>query len=458
MYGSCQGQGDPVSSDQQVQDETVQPKKVEQGQVKLDVPAQPMQHEAVEPIQHEAVEPMQHEAVEPKHQADVKSSKTDQVDVLDSSSVRRKRMFVKVQYDEVPVSSEEKGGQKCCHESCRDGVNDLGGMAEEMKLQFVNASKLVTKNNLIQHLNGQKNVGMLTDQFNWKGKFYCSKAFSEMSGVSIYTVKEVLLSFARGRTGPYVHGNSGFSKFSEKVLCFKVWMKAFLDLYSQSAPDSEVQVLAHWVTKAAMYEMYKKETVGPHLALPTFYEYIKTYFGSRRLDKAEPQVRFSLYSSHSVCDQCVAFNASRQTCKSEADLTKVNQLKMSHMSLVSGARQRMEELKQHALRFPNDSLILQLDGMDNSKSYCPRMKEKSKKFAGLLRLPTKIQGCIIYSGHYEEKRKLIFYLNHDQFQQSSNMIVSILFKLLKIVVNDHGKLPKKLRVFADNCYRENKNR
>ena len=402
---------------------------------------------------------MQHEAVGPKYDSEVKISKTQQEDVIGSTSVSRKRMFAKVQYDddEVPVSSEEKEGQ-CCHDSCRNGVRDLGTMAEEMKQEFVHASKLVTKNNLIQHLNGQKNVGLLTDQFNWKGKFYCPKAFSEMSGVSIYIVKEVLSSFARGRTGPFVHGNSGFAKFSEKVLCFKVWMKAFLDLYSQSAPDSEVQVLAHWVTKAAMYEMYKKETVGPHLALPTFYEYIKTYFGSKRLDKAEPQVRFSLYSSHSVCDQCVAFNTSRRTCKSEEDLRKVNQLKMFHMSQVSGARQRMEELKQHALRFPNDSVILQLDGMDNSKSYCPRMKEKSKKFAGLLRLPTKIQGCIIYSGHYEEKRKLIFYLNHDQFQQSSNMIVSILFKLLEVVVNDHGKLPKKLRVFADNCYRENKNR
>ena len=102
--------------------------------------------------------------------------------------------------------------------------------------------------------------------------------------------------------------------------------------------------------------------------------------------------------------------------------------------------------------------MLQLDGMDNHKSYCPRELIKGKKTAGMLRLPTKITGCIIYSGHYEENRKIAFYINHDHYEQASNMVISIIYKLLHLYLNDFGRFPKVLRLFADNCWRENKNR
>ena len=58
--------------------------------------------------------------------------------------------------------------------------------------------------------------------------------------------------------------------------------------------------------------------------------------------------------------------------------------------------------------------VIQVDGMDNAKSYLPRFLEKTKENQGTERLPTKISGCIIYSGYYEHKRKCLFYFNHDQ--------------------------------------------
>ena len=91
-------------------------------------------------------------------------------------------------------------------------------------------------------------------------------------------------------------------------------------------------------------------------------------------------------------------------------------------------------------------VVIQVDGMDNSKgccqknlkfqspglltnvsgyglwisltalvqSYLPRFLEKTKENQGAERLPSKISGCIIYSGNYEHKRKCLFYINHDQ--------------------------------------------
>ena len=53
--------------------------------------------------------------------------------------------------------------------------------------------------------------------------------------------------------------------------------------------------------------------------------------------------------------------------------------------------------------------------MDNSKSYLPRYLENAKALAGSERLPTKIQGAIIWSGIYAQKRRDFFFLNHDHF-------------------------------------------
>ena len=62
--------------------------------------------------------------------------------------------------------------------------------------------------------------------------------------------------------------------------------------------------------------------------------------------------------------------------------------------------------------------------MDNQKSYCPRYLDNSKELAGTERLPTKIYGGIIWSGKYEEKRNIVFFLNHDHFgkEKSYNLV------------------------------------
>ena len=94
--------------------------------------------------------------------------------------------------------------------------------------------------------------------------------------------------------------------------------------------------------------------------------------------------------------------------------------------------------------------------MDNSKSYCPRTLVKSKKDANMLTLPTKIEGCILYSGLYEENRSITFNLNHNNFEQGGSLVVSTIHNLLLSFFNERGFIPRHLHVFCDNCWRENK--
>ena len=72
-------------------------------------------------------------------------------------------------------------------------------------------------------------------------------------------------------------------------------------------------------------------------------------------------------------------------------------------------------------------IFKKIDGMDNKKSYIPRLLEKSKEMAGTERLPSKISGCILYSGWYEHKRKCLFYINHDQVFLSFGLLICLYF-------------------------------
>ena len=96
--------------------------------------------------------------------------------------------------------------------------------------------------------------------------------------------------------------------------------------------------------------------------------------------------------------------------------------------------------------------------MDNSKSYLPHYLEHSKDQVQKERLPSKITGCTMYNGWYEKKRKVVFYINHDIFENGSNMIITTIYLLLHEFIKDHKALPRKLRLNLDNCWKENKNR
>ena len=168
------------------------------------------------------------------------------------------------------------------------------------------------------------------------------------------------------------------------------------------------------------------------------------------------QVRFSKYSTHSICDICLALNKFKNSCRTEQDLHLAIEAKRLHQLNFSGARRKMEEIKQLSIRYPKDHLVIQLDGMDNTKSYCPRWLLRGKRDVNKPTLPTKIQGCIMYSNLYEYKRKVSFFLNHNHFEQGGSLVVTLIQRLLLSFFEDHKFIPKHLHIFADNCWRENK--
>ena len=156
---------------------------------------------------------------------------------------------------------------KCCLNNCRTNLEkETDEEREAMKGRFKASKQIETKNHLLQHLQAQHNLGLDTEKFNGNGAFYCNSTFSQAVGVSTYILGEALAG-QKEQVQCFVHGNNHMIKFSVKTSKFKAWFKTFLEKYSQSDPEKKVQVIAAWLKKVQMYEMFKAETTSPYLRL-----------------------------------------------------------------------------------------------------------------------------------------------------------------------------------------------
>ena len=314
-------------------------------------------------------------------------------------------------------------------------------------------SVLERKNYLLEHLKKQKEFGLRRSGFHFNGHTFCLKSFSQFSGISDYLLKQVIKDHHSGLFR-YVHGNESGTRMTSATINFIVWMKQFGQQYGQFSPDQLVTVIpAHW-TRLSIYKKYLSEIVGQVIKQSTFYTLLVSKFGHARADKTLPWLRISSYSTHSICDTCLALDQYRRNCTTKDQITYVQALSYKHKEAYGRSRIALAGLRQTALSFPADVMMIMLDDMDNQKSFVPRILERGKKLSGLNTLPSKITGTITWSGHYEGGRRIKFFINHNQFQQNGNKSISVIFLLLQDFVKEFKKLPKTLVVNCDNCWRK----
>ena len=301
-----------------------------------------------------------------------------------------------------------------CTNKCNKMINSwLESDVELLKSKFKAQKDVETKMNLMNHLKSQDCVGISTDRYQVKGHKFCNKFFAHITGISVYLIRTVMHDFWRGLR-LYEHGNRGIMKQQVGTTNFITWLKDFAEWYGQYSPEHEKIILSYWLRKGVLHKLYLEDSPGPHIKSSTFYLYFDLYFGPNRKLKELPCVRISKYSSHSQCNTCVALSTNRRQSKTDAEMKVAKDLINQHKLIFGGAFRKIQEVKQSALVRPTDHLLLQVDGMDNHKSYLPRYLHNAKELQGTERLASKISGCILWSGLYDAKRKLLFYLNHDQ--------------------------------------------
>lgn len=221
---------------------------------------------------------------------------------------------------------------------------------------------------------------------------------------------------------------------------------SLLDSFHQNPPYCRI------LTRAELFIIYQRQTLKPQVRRAGFYSLFKSQFGPKRVNKRNPRIRISKYTSHSRCDLCVTLQEGRKLAKTSADLARIRKLTEDHRNEYSSSRIEINRQMELCQSQPREWMGMMFDDMDNKKSYLPKMTENSKKFVGMNRIKTKITGCIMNSGLYGGNRKCHFMTNHDQFENGSNKVVTIVYKLIWIFYRDHSFLPPRLTIQTDNCW------
>ena len=94
--------------------------------------------------------------------------------------------------------------------------------------------------------------------------------------------------------------------------------------------------------------------------------------------------------------------------------------------------------------------------MDQAKTALPHLTRQDKTSQNLWRLRTHITGALVH-GTMDYGKDAIMYINTSELPSDSNLTLNVLLRTLESHIQRYNKLPEKLYLQFDNCWRENKN-
>ena len=97
------------------------------------------------------------------------------------------------------------------------------------------------------------------------------------------------------------------------------------------------------------------------------------------------------------------------------------------------------------------SFFTGIDDVDKAKISSPFSPTITKDTSGLLRMNNHLTGVIVTNGGFESDRRIMSFINSDQFANDSNKTCEVLMKVLEFCQEKLKKLPKNLFIQTDNC-------
>ena len=251
-----------------------------------------------------------------------------------SDPLPRRPPFIKKQFKKLnPKSTESPSNDtvdqssKDCYRSCENlcmfkikcfSDDDFAKLTSVKK-----SSNLETKSNLLRYLQAQDFI--LAENMNgfvFGGHQFCLKAFSKLTNVSIFLLKQVIDAYNRGVEFSFFRQKDSFPKLLPKTVNFIAWFHDFSKCFGQYAPDSQLITLPSFLTKRDIWKLYCEECQDSSLKISYAgaVKQIVKRFGVRRSDRNLPRVRFSRYSTHSVCDICSDLEVFQRSCKTQREI------------------------------------------------------------------------------------------------------------------------------------------
>jgi hypothetical protein len=287
----------------------------------------------------------------------------------------------------------------------------------------------------------------------------CCAAWCNVVGVHRKTVSRKILKARAGAVRPE-HGLRGSVKFSNDYVTIASLTKTFIDNHADQMPDEtvmnsvgEVRVklkLPASYNKKGIYDELKTDRASTGQltgSLYTFYKVWRSEFWHVDITKS---------NDFTKCAQCVEFKQYINSAATDRIRESFKRGRATHNHLQFAHRLNYTLWKEESIKRPQESLCLIIDGMDQAKTSVPHMARTfySKDLMSHHMMKTNLTGILAHG------RKPSIYIHSwfPFFPHDSNSVISSIMKVLRSMQGFGERLPPILRLQADNCWRENKNR
>ena len=155
------------------------------------------------------------------------------------------------------------------------------------------------------------------------------------------------------------------------------------------------------------------------------------------------------------CDVCETLKRERiQRCRTETEKADNMMRQQKHDTLNRNERIAYDLRKQESRQEPDKVLHLSWDGADQAAYALPYFTNPDKESVKIYKTTMYLVGVRFYGG---DLRDFVFH-HLPIFDRGANCSIEVLHRMLTKVYEKKGRLPKKLYIQLDNCWRENKNK
>jgi len=236
---------------------------------------------------------------------------------------------------------------------------------------------------------------------------------------------------------------------------FSQWMDEYASSSAEHMPNKNNELhLADYTWKSVYLKCRRelKENLqdnDPHI-------YSLGYNSFRNLMKIDfHYVKIRTFKSMGGCDDCDDLDAIIQKSRNTADKALGQRLKEEHLQWQKKERAKADKHAWKSSRKHNrQCMMIEIDGMDKSKTNLGKPATLTKRTADLIRIDTHVTGVFVF----DETLTTYLVTWYDRFPSGSDSVITILNETLVRHISLKKSLPPTLYVHCDNCSRENKNK
>ncbi|XP_070550521.1 uncharacterized protein [Ptychodera flava] len=157
-------------------------------------------------------------------------------------------------------------------------------------------------------------------------------------------------------------------------------------------PHKNIVRLPTFHTKVDLWSRMKTQ-----LAERLFFSHISYGYFCDIWRKHLPEFRTGVTSDFAECGDCAQIRNAISTAATDSERQNVLKVREIHEKRVETERTVYHDAREKAVRQPDDLLVMIIDGMDQKKTYFPRLIREKKDTENLGKIPMHATGTCTFS-------------------------------------------------------------